>query len=54
MCIQSYLETNNLAYSSYPFMPSNEIMLLLLQVDYEKVDQVAFINSILLHGESIT
>lgn len=39
-------------------MPSNEILLLLLQVevevDYEKVDQVAFINSILLHGESIT
>ena len=35
-------------------MPSNEILLLLLQVDYEKVDQVAFINSILLHRESIT
>ena len=29
-------------------------MLLLLQADYEKVDQVAFISSILLHGESIT
>ena len=35
-------------------MPSNEILSLPLQVDYEKVDQVAFINLILLHGESIT
>ena len=47
MCIQSCLETNNPAYSWYTFMPSNEILSLPLQVDYEKVDQVAFINLIL-------